>query len=108
MKIIDFIIDVFTGTKKAIQEEKDEIKELVITDIDKNEAAIITNIVTQVLSAHGVPTTPEQNQIINKCTAYAIRDIKEGMKVPSRLLCVRLVKNIKEEIEETKNNDKNN
>lgn len=98
MKIQETIKTFFKCIFRANKDEKEEIQNLQITSVDKNEAAILTNLIAAVLSSYGVPSTREQNKAMEKALAYGIRDLKEGIKEPHRLLVVRIVDELKENL----------
>lgn len=80
---------------KANKAEIEEIKGLTITQEDKNQSAVILNAIAGVLAAYGVPTTAVQNDLTKAVIEYCLRDLKDGLNTPSKLLTARIIKEIK-------------
>lgn len=91
--------EVIKAVWNALKEEKEEIGNLIITDEDKKQAAVILNAIAAVLASQGVPTTVTQNEYTKKVLEYAIRDMKDGLHTPSNLIAMRIINNIKKEKE---------
>lgn len=84
----------FRAQHKAIKEEIQEIKSLEITDEDLKQAEKITDLVVQALGHYGYFVLPLK-PIIKKAIAYGIRDLKDGVKTPNKLLLKRIIENYK-------------
>lgn len=84
-------------TKKAIKEEVKEIKNLVITEDDIAQAKFIRNVIVAAASAYGVPIPEQVQEILDKSLSYILRDAKDGLKTPEKLLIKRIIDNIKED-----------
>lgn len=83
----------FKAVHQAFRSEIQEVKELKITEEDLDQAEKITGLMIATLGAYGVALLPLK-PIVKKVLAYGIRDIKDGVKTPNKLLLVR----IKEEL----------
>lgn len=89
MKVKRFL----NAVKQAFKAEMQEVKELKITEDDLDQAEKITGLMIATLGAYGVALLPLK-PVIKKVLAYGIRDIKDGVKTPNKLILVR----IKEEL----------
>ena len=88
---------VFKATKNAIKEEIDEVKNLVITEDDTAQAKAMRKVVVAAANAYGVPVPEEIQEVLDKALAYILRDAKDGLKTPEKLLIKRIIDNIKED-----------
>lgn len=80
--------------KKAIRAEVEEIKTLKVTEEDLDQAEKVTGLVIATLGAYGVALLPLK-PVIKKVLAYGIRDIKDGVKTPNKLILVRIKEELK-------------
>lgn len=86
---------------KALKDEVQEIKGLVITEKDTKEAELITRLIVAVFNAYGVPV-PEQMQEVFKTTLkYGIRDIKDGCKTHDKFIIKRILNELNKEEKDT-------
>lgn len=83
----------FKAVHQAFKAEIQEVKELKITEEDLDQAEKITGLMIATLGAYGVALLPLK-PIVKKVLTYGIRDIKDGVKTPNKLILVR----IKEEL----------
>ena len=90
---------------KALKDEVQEIKGLVITKEDTKEAELITRLIVAVFNSYGVPV-PEQMQTVFKTTLkYGIRDIKDGCKTHDKFIVKRILNELYKEEKENKKSD---
>lgn len=80
---------------KVAKDEIDEIKNLKVTDEDKEQAEQLASIVHQVCLAYGIPISSSVQRIVAKCGAYVIRDAKDGIKAPEKLIIGRIINEVK-------------
>lgn len=80
---------------KVTKDEINEIKNLKVTDEDKKQAEQLASIVHQVCLAYGIPISSSVQRIVAKCGAYVIRDAKDGIKAPEKLIIGRIINEIK-------------
>lgn len=80
--------------RNSIKEEIKEIKSLEITDEDLSQAERITELVIQATGYYGIVLLPLK-PIIKRVIAYGIRDIKDGVKTPDKLIIKRIIKEFK-------------
>ena len=80
---------------KVAKDEIDEIKNVKVTDEDKAQAEQLASIVHQVCLAYGIPISSSVQRIVAKCGAYVIRDAKDGIKAPEKLIIGRIINEVK-------------
>ena len=78
----------------SIKDEVSEVKSLQVTDEDLEQAGWITDLVVQAAGCYGVALIPLKS-VIKKVIAYALRDLKEGVKTPDKLIIKRIIKEFK-------------
>ena len=88
---------VFKATKNAIKDEIDEVKNLVITEDDTTQAKVMRRVIVAPANAQGIPVPEEIQVVLDKALAYILRDCKDGIKTPEKLLVRRIIDNIKED-----------
>lgn len=88
---------VLKATRKAIKEEIDEVKSLVITEDDTAQAKVMRRVIVAAANAYGVPVPEQVQKILDKALAHILRDAKDGLKTPEKLLVKRIIDNIKED-----------
>lgn len=91
----------FRAFHKAMQEEIEEVKTLNITKEDEEQATKIANLAADVMMAYGVPVGGVGRAIMKKAIAYGLRDIKDGVKAPDKLIIKRILNELKEEEKDT-------
>ena len=84
----------FKAVHQAFKAEIQEIRELKITEEDLDQAEKITGLMIATLGAYGVALLPLK-PVIKKVLAYGIRDIKDGVKTPNKLILVRIKEELK-------------
>ncbi len=90
---------VFKATHKAIKEEIDEVKNLVITEDDTAQAKAMRKVIVAAANAYGIPIPEQVQEVLDKALAYILRDAKDGLETPEKLLIKRIIDNIKEDYE---------
>lgn len=95
---MDKIKEILKCFHRANKAEIEEIKELVVTDEDKAQAEAITVAAMAALAACGVSITNTSyiNTIMQTAVAYGLRDLKDGLETPKKLLVHRIVDEIKQ------------
>ena len=88
---------VIRATKKAIKEEIEEVKNLTITKDDTAQAKVMRRVIVSAADAYGIPVPKEIQVILDKALAHILRDCKDGIKTPEKLLVRRIIDNIKED-----------
>ncbi len=87
----------FKAFHEAMKDEVEEIKTLNVTSEDEEQAARIANLAADVMMAYGVPVGGVGRAIMKKAIAYGLRDIKDGVKAPDKLIIKRILNELKEE-----------
>ncbi len=82
---------------EAMKDEVEEIKTLNVTTEDEEQATKIANLAADVMMAYGVPVGGVGRAIMKKSIAYGLRDIKDGVKAPDKLIIKRIINELKEE-----------
>lgn len=109
MNLIETIKDIFNKgerlahtthqiTTSVIAGEIKEIKELQVTVEDEDQANNIANMLCATLASMGIPFAVVLQPIAKRIIAYGIRDIKDGVEHPQRLIISRVI----EEYEKSK------
>lgn len=88
---------VFRATGKAIKEEIAEIKSLTITEDDTAQAKVMRKVIVAAANSYGVPVPEDVQKVLEKALAYILRDAKDGLKTPEKLLIKRIINNIKDD-----------
>jgi hypothetical protein len=102
--MLNKIKSIFRVSHKVVKCEIEEIKNSEVSDEDKEQAEFITNIVVSVLVSYGFVVSAAAQPIIKKAVALAIRDLKNGVKSPNKLIIGRIMEAIKEEMAEDLSN----
>lgn len=87
----------FRAFHKAMKEETEEIKTLNITKEDEEQASKIANLAADAMMMYGVPVGGAGRAIMKKVIAYSLRDIKDGVNAPDKLIIKRVINELKEE-----------
>ena len=88
---------VFEATNRAIKEEIKEVKSLTITKDDTAQAKAMRRVIVAAANAYGIPVPEEIQVVLDKALAHILRDCKDGIKTPEKLLIRRIIDNIKED-----------
>ena len=95
MSFTQFIKNVFKINHNVIKAEVDEIKNLQVTDEDKAQGKAAAVLVASAMAACGFPIGAAATPILEKVLAYIIRDAKDGVKTPDKLIIKRIQSEIK-------------
>lgn len=93
---MNFLKRMLKGTKLALQDEVKEIKELQIQKEDTTQARVLVKAVKTVASSYGIPIPKELENILIKAMEYGLRDAKDGLRTPEKLLVSRIIHHCKE------------
>lgn len=88
---------VFKATHKAIKEEIAEVKNLTITEDDTTQAKAMRKVIVAAANAYGIPIPEQIQEVLDKALAYILRDAKDGLETPEKLLIKRIIDNIKDD-----------
>lgn len=88
---------VFKATHKAIKEEIAEVKNLTITEDDTAQAKAMRKVIVAAANAYGIPIPEQVQEVLDKALAYILRDAKDGLETPEKLLIKRIIDNIKDD-----------
>lgn len=88
--------------KKAMKDEVQEIKELKITPEDEEQASKIANLAADAMMLYGIPVGGAGRVVMKKVIAYSLRDLKDGVKAPDKLIIIRVVNELKTEEKDLK------
>lgn len=94
-KFFDKIIKIPKALFRAGKAEVDEVKGFVLTDKDTKRGQRVAAVVMAAFRAYGIPVTAEMSQIIEKASAYVIKDIIEGIKEKDNLIISRVINEFK-------------
>lgn len=97
-KILNPIKKIFRINHKVVKGEIEEIKNLKVSDEDKVQGKAIATLAVAALASCGIPLGAMGHSVLEKVLAYAIRDMKDGISTPDKLIIARVVKEFKEEI----------
>jgi hypothetical protein len=87
---------------KALKNEVQEIKGLVITEEDTKEAELITRLIVAVFNSYGVPVPEQMQEVLKTTLKYGIRDIKDGCKTHDKFIIKRILNELNKEEKEKK------
>jgi hypothetical protein len=87
----------FKACHKAMKQEIEEVVTLNITKEDEEQASKIANLTADTMMMYGVPVGGVGRAIMKKVIAYSLRDIKDGVNTPDKLIIRRVINEIKEE-----------
>lgn len=87
----------FRAFHKAMKEEIEEVKMLNVTKEDEEQASKIANLAADAMMMYGVPVGGAGRAIMKKVIAYSLRDIKDGVNAPDKLIIKRVINELKEE-----------
>lgn len=87
----------FKAFHKAMQEEIEEVKTLNITKEDEEQATKIANLAADAMMMYGVPVGGVGRAVMKKVIAYGLRDIKDGVNAPDKLIIKRVINELREE-----------
>lgn len=97
MKLINKLKTLFRINHNVIQGEIKEIQNLNLTEEDEAQGKAAAALAIAALAACGVPLGALGQPILEKVLAYTIRDLKEGVKTPDKLIIGRIINEVKAE-----------
>lgn len=87
----------FKAFHEAMKDEVEEVKSLRVTEEDEQQASRVANLAADVMMAYGIPIGGCGRTIMKKAIAYGLRDIKDGVNAPDKLIINRIINELKEE-----------
>ena len=93
---MDFL-KVFKIGKNVVKGEVQEIVNLKPTEDDYKQGEQLATVTAGALAAMGIPIPAVGITIIGKAFAYGIRDIRDGVEEPNKLIIGRIIEEIKGE-----------
>lgn len=87
----------FRAFREAMKDEIEEVKSLKVTEEDEQQASRVANLAADVMMAYGVPIGGAGRTIMKKAIAYGLRDIKDGVNAPDKLIINRILNELREE-----------
>ena len=79
----------------AFKEEVKEIKNLELTDEDKEQGDKVAVMIVAALAGVGVPMCALGQKAIARVLAYVIRDVKDGIECQDKLIIARVINELK-------------
>lgn len=101
-KIVEKLKKLIGINHRVVKGEVEEIKNLKITDEDKAQGKAAAVTISSALIACGIPLGSLGQPVLEKVMPYIIRDIKDGISTPDKLIVGRVVKEFKAERAEGK------
>ena len=92
-----FIKKIFKSIGITIKDEAEEIRNLQVTEEDKTQAEFLESAVSVAAASVGIYYPAALRPIVKEVIAIALRDGKDGLSSPSKLIISRLVNNYKEQ-----------
>lgn len=89
---------------RALKGEIDELKAITPTQEDKDQADKLTKLICAVAASYGIPVSSTLKQGISTTLSFGLRDLKDGVKCPDKLIVMRVIDEIKAAREARKNN----
>lgn len=93
---MDFL-KVFKIGKNVVKGEVQEIVNLKPTEDDYKQGEQLATVAAGALATMGIPIPAVGITIIGKAFAYGIRDIRDGVEEPDKLIIGRIIEEIKGE-----------
>lgn len=87
----------FRAFHKAMKQEIEEVVTLNITKEDEEQASKFANLTADIMMMYGIPVGGAGRAIMKKVIAYSLRDIKDGVNAPDKLIIRRVINELKEE-----------
>ena len=87
---MDKIKNFFKALYRANKAEIEEIKQLKLSEQDREQGARAAALAVAAMAACGVPCGAAALPILETTFAYVIRDIKDGVETPDKLLALRI------------------
>lgn len=95
------ITKIFHAIREAMKDEVEEVKNLKITPKDEEQATKIANLAADTMMMYGVPVGGVGRAVMKKVIAYSLRDLKDGIQAPDKLIIKRVINELKEEEKDT-------
>lgn len=95
--MLDKIKKIFRINHKVVKDEFNEIRNLNITDEDRDQAQKLAVLVAAGLAACGIPCGVLGQKVIAHILTYALRDLKDGVESNDKLIIKRVINEIKAE-----------
>lgn len=89
------ILRLLTAMGYTVRDEFNEIKDIEPSEDDKKEAERLSVILASVAVAAGCPIPTALTPIIERLLAKVIRDAKDGVRTPDKLIYRRLINYLK-------------
>lgn len=86
---------VISAFYKAGKAEKEEIKNLKLTEEDKTQGAALAKLCRAGMAAVGIPTFGITDEMLTTILAYGLRDLKDGVEINDKLIINRVIKELK-------------
>lgn len=83
-------------------DEIEEMKDLVITDEDKQQGEIAANLAVAAMGSMGMPCPEIGRRVMIIAFSYVIRNAKDGMEDTDKLIISRIVNEVKESLKAKK------
>lgn len=80
----------------VVKNEIDEIKQLTITEEDKQQGEALALAIYSACAIYGIPCPKSLQEIAALVCAYGVRDAKDGLKTPNKLIIGRVVDEFKD------------
>lgn len=80
---------------RAMKGEIDELKAITPTDEDKEQADKLTQLICAAAASYGIPVSSGLRETISTSLSFGLRDLKDGVKCPDKLILMRIVDEIK-------------
>lgn len=94
--MLEHIGHLFKAIHLANKKEIQEIKELELTEEDKKQAEVIGNLAIAALASYGIILPVLAQSVLKKAIGYGLRNLKDGVKTPDKLLVKRIINEIRE------------
>ena len=91
------IKNIFKSIGITIKDEVEEIRNLQVTEEDKSQAEFLESAVSVAAASVGIYYPTALRPIVKEAIAIALRDGKDGVSSPSKLIISRLVNNYKKQ-----------
>ena len=105
-KFTDKLKTLFRINHNVIRGEVKEVLSLQLTDEDKAQGKAAAALAITALASCGVPLGALGQPILEKVFAYVIRDVKDGVETPEKLIIGRIIAEVKKEHDNCKKTSK--
>lgn len=94
--MLDRVKTAFKILFNVAKDEAQEIRELKVTEEDYAHGEVVGALAIAVMGSMGIPTAAIEQDVIARVCAYALRDLKDGVKSDNKLIIHRVINEIKE------------